>query len=306
MAFGDGSEGQMAFITETVFGTTPATPAFKRLRFTGESLTYNLERQQSNEVRADATVSDLRTLSASAGGGIDHEWSFGTDFNEILEHALRGAFSTHVLKGGVLKKSLTFERKLVATADNYFRFPGCRINSMSMNVQPGAFVTGSLDVVGIGHTTAAAIITGATYAAGNSNPVMAAPDVATITMSGHAGSLYFTQLQLNVNNNLRAQPAIGQLAAAGVGFGQRVITGTLNAYFESRDLYDLYVSGANTSLSFTLGDGTNSYVVLLPKVKFATGTVQNPGNNQDVMTQITFQALYDSTEATDIKITKSS
>jgi hypothetical protein len=86
-----------------------------------------------------------------------------------------------------------------------------------------AIVTGSFSVQGLNEAIDTAIISGATYSDANTNPVMAAPDVGTITVGGIAGTLFYTDLSFSLTNNLRAQAAIGQVGAAGIGYGRREV-----------------------------------------------------------------------------------
>ena len=126
-----------------------------------------------------------------------------------------------------------------------------------------------------------------------------------ITVGGVAGTLFYTDLSFSLTNNLRAQAAIGQVGAAGIGYGRREITGTITAYFEDDDLYEEAVSNNASSLSFPISDGTNTYTVTLPRLKFTSRRAVAGGNNQDILAECQFQALYDAAEQTSIKIVKS-
>ncbi len=306
--FSDASDAQLAFIPETTWGVTPATPAFQRVRMTGENLVFSIDNQMTNEIDPTSSVKDLIQRGASATGGFDFELSYGTEFNTLLEHALRADFALNTLKGGTDKKSLTIEKAFQAGGTTHYqRFLGLRVNTLQVNVRAQELVTGRLDLLGSGaDPMATTIITGATYANANTNEVMASPEVASITVANTVGTIFFTDLSFTLTNNLRAQAAIGQLGAAGIGYGRREITGQMNAYFEDADLYEEFISGTAGSLSFALSDGTNSYAVTFPRSKFTTGQVVASGNNTDVMAEMGFQALYDDTAATDIQIDKSS
>ncbi len=301
--FADSSGVVLSFIPEATWNTTPATPAMQKVRFTSESLTNNIQNVVSDEVRPDPAVSDLVQTGADVSGDLAYELSFGGEFDSLFEAALRGSFSTNVLKAGSDSDSFTFERQVeTGTPDHYFRYTGCRIGSLSMNVSPGSIISGSIGVVGAGHATDTAIIAGATYNDGNTNPIMAPSDVASITLANTTTTLYFTEMSLSLNNNLGAQNAVGSLAPVGVRYGRREITGNLTAYFEDKELYDLFMAGTESSLAFDTTDGTNFYRFSLPRIKYQTGQVVTQGVNQDMMAQMTFQALYDGTAFTDFQI----
>ena len=84
----DSSQTQLYFVEETTWGTTPAA-ALKELRFTGESLGFNIETVTSNEIRADRQVSDLIQTNASASGAVNFELSYGA-YDELIAAALFG------------------------------------------------------------------------------------------------------------------------------------------------------------------------------------------------------------------------
>lgn len=90
MAISDTSDTRLAFIPEVTWGTTPATPAFQKVRYTGENFAHQKATVVSNEIRNDAEVSDLVQVGVSGDGGYDFELSYGAiDFQVLFEHALR-------------------------------------------------------------------------------------------------------------------------------------------------------------------------------------------------------------------------
>lgn len=307
MTFAAADETQIAFVEESTWGTTPASPSWQKMRVTGESLNLSKENIVSNELRADASVADLIQVAERATGDLNFEMSFGADFNTLLEHALRGSYSTNTLKAGTEKKSVSIEKLFETGAtDHYLRFTGCRVGSFNLNQQARQIVTGSLSLLGQGGSVATAALSGATYDDANSNDVMAAQDTASITVGGVSSTIYYTEMSLALNNNLREQPAIGNSNMVGIAYGRREITGRLVAYFEDDDLYEEFIAGNASSLTYQITDGTNSYTVTVPNLKYSTGRVVAGGNNQDVLQEFDFQALYDVSEATDLKIVKSS
>lgn len=312
MAFADTSDTQLAIIEETVFGAIPATPVWQLLRFTGENLQFQINSATSNEIRPDAEVADLIQIGASVTGSINFEVSFGAEFDTLLQHALRGTFDgvTNIMNAATEKRSLAIEKRFMAGANPLFiRYVGCRIGGLSLSVQQtqdGQILTGSFDVTGTVGSTDTAIVTGATYTDPNSNDVMSTTDVASITVGGGASAnLFFTDLSLTLTNNLRAQGAVGNLGAVGIGYGRREVTGSVNHYVEDVSIYNDFIAGTPAALAFTLTDGTNSYVINMPRIKYNGGNIEAGGNNQDVIATMTHQALFDSGTGTSIQITKS-
>jgi hypothetical protein len=301
------SQTDFAFVPETTFGTTPTDPAFQRVRITSESLAGNIETTTTNEIRPDATVTDLIQTGASAGGDIGFELSYGAEFDTLLEHALRGSFNTGTLQGGTEKKSLSLEKKFVLGdgSDYYLRYTGARVGSLSLSLSAGSIITGSVGFQTLDETSATSALSNATYTDANTNDVMAAPDAANITVGNVSGTVYMTDLSLNVTSNLRNQNAVGNLYSVGIGYGIREVTGSMTVYFDSntKQMYDDFVAGSEASVSFEATDGTNTYTFNLPRIKYSSGSVQAGGNNQDLLVELSFQALLDSGAGTDIEIT---
>ena len=90
----DAKQVQINFQTESVWGTTPST-APQELRFTSESLAFNIENISSAEIRSDRQTTDLIQTGADASGGISFELSYGT-FDDLIAGALWSTWEADV------------------------------------------------------------------------------------------------------------------------------------------------------------------------------------------------------------------
>lgn len=310
----DSSETELSFVEEATWGVTPANPAWQRMRVTGEGLMLDKQTTQSAEITPNADVADEMDTGNSAAGPVNFELTFGDDdTGVILAHALRGSWDAgepaddlEDLIAGTEKKSLTIEKRFeLGATDAFSRFPGLVVNSLNLNLNVGEPIKVTAEFLGKGESTGTAELAGATYTAPNAARPMAAPDMAALSVGGVVGSVYYTTLSLTVNNNAAVRPALGQVDAIGVRYGQRVIEGTMNAYFgsDSVALYDLFVSGADADISFTMTDTDgDSYIVTMPRCRFITGKRTANGNNEDVMAEMTFRAMTDAVEGYAIKV----
>ena len=86
--------------------------------------------------------------------------------------------------------------------------------------------------------------------------------------------------------------------------GRSNLTGTVSAYFENATLLTKFIAETESSIEFTLGNGTTkSYTFLIPRIKYSGG--DNPASGEGpIVISMPFQALYDSSEATNLKITR--
>lgn len=77
----------LRYIKEVTFGTTPSTPALQNIRFTGESLNFNITNTTSNEIRSDRMTADLVQTSADTSGDIQIELS-ADSYDDFMVAAL--------------------------------------------------------------------------------------------------------------------------------------------------------------------------------------------------------------------------
>lgn len=304
--FANASETRLAYVPETTWGTTPATPPFKVLRYTGESIVAGKTTVTSEEIQADRNIRDEVMVGRGAEGDIQAELSYGS-FDDLIESALAATWASDEIKNGVVEKSFTFEKTFeLGVTDQYHRFAGVVMNTMQLQATAQQLITIQFGIMGKGGSAAAAIVTGATYGPPNTNDVMSAGvDFAGLAVVGVPAPPKIRTISLQTNNNLRQQAIVGQLDLAGLGRGRFEVTGSMEAYFENGDLYESFLSHEALSLVFTLGTVTGQkYTVSVPKLKITTGQVLAQGNDQDVMANLEFRGLYDPTELASIVINR--
>jgi hypothetical protein len=305
----DSNRTSLRYQEETVWNT-PVTTNMKRLRMTGESIVPEVENITSNELRSDRMISDLIQVSRQNTGGFDFELSFGS-FDDLLEGALFGDWNTDVLKQGIVEHSYTIE-KAHEDIDEYFLFSGMMVNSFNLTLATSAIATGSFGFLGSDASLSQAT-NATTLTAANSNSIMnCMGNVASLLEGTYGGTLtaftgiYVQELSVAIANNLRPVMAIGSNVMQEIAVGKADITGTLNAYFTSDRLFDKFLAGTAVAIQFQITDGTNSYTVLIPKVKFQTESIPAPGQDQDVIENLTWTAIRDSVTDTMLQITRSS
>lgn len=300
MAFASGSGIRVAAIAESVFGTTPTTPAFQTLRTTNGGLRTNKSTGTSNERQADRNVRDEFELGQDVTGSYDFELTYGT-FDTILEAALFGAWTDDVLINGITPKFLTFEETYeLGATDSFRRFTGCMVNTLSLAIGARAAVTGSFSVMGKAEALATAIISGATYADPSVTPVStASANVASLTVGSLSPQPVVRSIQLQISNNLRTRPSVGSKYSAEFGAGRFDVTGTLECYFQSNALYAEVLAHALADLSFTVGNATDEkYTFEIAKLRLGDGNVTAGGNDDDIMVSIPFRGLLNDDDCT--------
>lgn len=306
MAFANGSERRTAYVAETEFGITPATPDFKLLRITGGSLRTSKGTVTSDEIQADRNVRDELMVSQDVTGSYDFELT-GDTFDDFIAAALRGGWDGNVLKNGVLRPSFTVEETINFGGMNSFsRFRGVAVNTMSLNLPSRQKVTGSFGLMGAQETLASAIVTGATYAAANTNqPATASANVGTLSVGGTTTPFRVKSLSLEVNNELRVRDAVGTMFSAEFGAGRANVTGTIECYFEGNDQYQAVLDHGSGAISFTVGvEANKKYTILIPKARFLDGARNPGGNTDDAMISLPFRGIYDAATQASIQVTR--
>lgn len=95
MSFATANRTDLKRVKETTWGTTPASPALKVIRYTGETLDDGITTEKSKEIRADRMVSDLIITDAAISGDVNFELSYAS-FDDFFESAFMTAVTTAV------------------------------------------------------------------------------------------------------------------------------------------------------------------------------------------------------------------
>ncbi len=209
------------------------------------------------------------------------------------------------MKNGITEKSFSIQREASDIAE-FFIFRGMIVNTATLTATSASIVTGNMAMMGKDAALQQATWgTGANVAAPTNDIMNAVANVGDIMENDAVDAdLYFQEISFTVNNNLRGLQAIGTLGNFDIGSGTCEVTGTANVYFKDDTMYDKYVAGTETSISFSITDSDgNSYVFSFPRVKFITDSgAQATGINSDLMENMTWQAILDSDTSASMEI----
>lgn len=210
-----------------------------------------------------------------------------------------GTLKGTYIQNGVTRKSFTIEKLFSDLSPlEYQLFTGMRVGSMDLTITPGAIISGSFSFQGKQLSASSASVFASTQAVSANDVMNAVDNITDILVDGvpvSDNAACFTNVQFTVNNSLRDQPCIGSLALGGIGIGRTQVSGTLEAYFRDRALFEKYLNFSTVSVSFRATLGGNSYLFDFPAVKFTSGQVVAGGNDQDVLTSLNFEAKRDPT-----------
>ena len=302
MAFAQGSRSSLSYIEETSFGTTPSTPTFANLPINSHSLDLTKDRVEGNEIQADRMTRVDRHGNKQAGGSIEVDLRKG-DYDELLESAFFNSYATNVLKVGTTPKFFTIEDAANDIAQ--FRlFTGMAVSTASFSIAPNQMVTATFDMVGKGMTQAGTTgSTGGTPTASTTNSPFDSYS-GTIT-DGGSGISIVTSIDFSLSNSLAPTFVVGADNAQSLEFGSAVVEGTMTVYYEDETLINKFLNETESSITVSVDDptGSNAYTFEFPRVKYngASVPLQNP---QSRLITLPFVALYDTTENTNLKMTR--
>lgn len=303
------SRHSMRLVAESAYGTPPANPVFDTIRHTGTTLGLSKETLQSEEIRADRQIADYRHGARQVGGDINIELSYGS-FDKILEALLGGSWTSDApeagidqLKAGTLRRSFTVERHFgdIASADKpYHRFTGVEFNTLQLQINANAIVSGTLGVIGMDMSTDSKPLAGASY---TTPPTTAPLDSFTGTLEEAGKTIaVITEIQLSLENGLDPRFVVGSKTTQRPTIGRSNVSGQITAYFENSALLDKFINETESSIRFDLPDGVgNQLTFILPRVKYNGGQPDVKGDDA-IMLTMPFQALYDPTSSTNITI----
>lgn len=85
------SRVQLAYALETLFGVAPTVGDHRALRFTGESLNFNLNKETSEEINEYRGSSSMIAVSAEASGSINGEMQFA-EYDQFIAATLQNSW----------------------------------------------------------------------------------------------------------------------------------------------------------------------------------------------------------------------
>ena len=300
MTIATGSRHNLAYVLESTFGTTPSSPGFTPIRHTGTTLGLSKDAVESEELREDRQIAHFRHGNKSVTGDINFEMSYG-GLDDLIQATLCGTWSGNVLKAGTTRRSFTVER-YHQDISKYLRSSGCQFNYMSLNVAPNSMVTGAFGIIGSGFTTSGSALGSSTYSAETTTAPFDS-FTGSITEGGSAIAI-ITALDLQIDNGMEALYVVGSADTLLPSIGKSSVTGSVTAYFENTTLIDKFISETSSAIQFTLTDAAgNDYIFSLPNIKYNSGNPEVSGPEAITVT-LDFVALYNSSDASQIKITR--
>jgi len=317
MAQALGSKGRLIYQEEPSFKTDPTTFDGILLPFVDEDLRSSRNLIDSELIRAkrDATKPVL--------GNKDVTGSIRTYLQPYIGSLIKGVLGSvtttgtgpyvHTITSADTLPSYTIEKGFT-NINQYLRYSGCKINSMTLNVTSEGFQEVTFNVIGAKENTAtsSSVFSGGGSYTDYGKSCYTGFEITTIQEGGFDIAIVTEIRDLTIENNLDTNVFVigGQSERNSLPEGKIRVTGTLTALFEDITLYNKAVNSTETSLKivyqFGTGDGTsgNEYVEFyIPEMIYQpqAPVISGPAG---VLVDLPFQAYYDnSVEQSIIQIT---
>jgi hypothetical protein len=306
MAFSQGSRAGLSYVVESTFGTTPGSPSLIQLPYTTQSLNLTKERVTGTDIQPDRMLRVDRHGNRSAAGDIVADLR-KADYDPFLESAFFNTFSTNVLKVGTTPKFFSIED--AATDITQFRlFTGMSVSSLAVSIRPNQMVTGTFSMIGKNMTISGTSVDATKTASSGNAPFDAYSGALEIGDTGGtlSAAAIVTGIDFTINNALAPTFVVGSSTTPQLEYGMATVEGTITAYFEDAALINRFLNETETALEVSVDDptGSSDYTWLFPRVKINGADVPVDNPTSRIIT-LPFVALYDTTEATNIKLTRS-
>ena len=234
---------------------------------------------------------------------------YGSLGSTEVQSAVPTATQGGQIYNGNTQTSYTIERVYTdITAGNSGRcaqYTGCMVDGVSINATTEAVVTGSFSWLGaVGASLTTETDTSPDDASGND--VMNAIDDVKGVMEGEAyGAKTITAFSMSLANNLRPRLEIGTLGAVAIGTGTCNVSGTFQRYYSDSSMIDKYLNFNDSSLAIVFEDSDgNAYCLDFPKIIYTSAQRVAGGQNQDLIADMSWEAVRDDTEDITIRISK--
>lgn len=257
---------------------------------------------------AYASTATSATITVSAGAGLSE-----ITFTSWTPAAW--APGEAVINGST-KNCLTFLKRvqITDTTYDYYPFRACQIGKMTLDMKPGALITGSVSMMGVRPDTPLEAVTapvGWTFVDSPALPIMSGVDslesLEIQTSAGVDSGATLQDFNITFDNQLRQQQAVGlgHPFAAGVASGRFMASASGTAYYANPRIYNDFLNDAALKIVGVLKDDDgNGFSFLMDYVKVTSGSLpEASGPDQDLTIKTEFRAFESATNGT-VKLTK--
>src|ERR1043166_944554 len=258
---------------------------------------------------ATAATNTYCRVSAIAANRLSFDATVGTFAADAGASKTIRVYFGDTVRNGTTPFSYRIEEQFQLDAGTrYTYFRGMEVGTLAVSGDTRAVITATLTLLGSDSTgftssrdSGASTITpptGNVLDSSNSIPWLLEGG-ATVTTPNYVSSFGFS-----LENNLRAQNAVGSPGAIGIGQGRSNFTGNLNTYFGDETLLAKLINNTASSCAFAFRDASTSRAEIwdVPRLKYSSGVPEVTGIDTDLFANLGFQALRDTLNGRDYTV----
>lgn len=280
---------------------------WQKLNFVSHDFAPQADNITSKVIRPDASVQDARRISGGFAGTLAMELARDVELEDLMAKALRGSWVSNVLKAGVLSSMVVFEEKVMEGASPFYqRYRGAVVSGFALEVSPDGLCDVRFPITGMSMEDAIVITTGATYTNAGTGAILAGVDFTSLGLSGFTTTLDVEQISIDMTSNVRADRKLGSKDPRGIPYGKREVMISLTAYFKDNEAFQKFKADGTTACTFgfTVPAGTAGFDFAFARSRIVNYGKPIPGENNTIKVNLELKATYDTTDATDFKITR--
>lgn len=304
MAFATGSNVQVLYGNEATFGTQSpgnGSPAnYSKLPFISNGLSLQRTPFEDPTIRSDRQSRYHRLGNNVVEGELNVAFAHGT-YDDLLASLFWNTWSENALTFASSVQSMTME--VGATDISQYRlFTGVIVTGMTLEVNLDGVITTTFNLMGQDQAVSGSSVDSSPATLTSKEPFIHLDGTFN---EGGSGSSVIQSITLNIDNNVVANYRLGSGDLSNFSPGMVNVTGTVVAYFDDATLLNKFINETSSGIDFTLDDGSSN------TLQFEVDTLKYESADLDVNTDtsypitLNFKGLYDSTNASVVKVTRS-
>ncbi len=287
-------------IQETTFNQLPASPTMVDVPFTDCSLALDVTKVVDNTIQGDTMHRSVQPTVQKVAGTISGEVSH-TNFDWIAQAMFYNHFNVaNTVTTGVSQNTFSIEMQS-PDIGTYFQYYGCVLDKLALTLAPAAIVTYKADFIGASSTSGSSSVATAVANAAQTPPMTVVN--ATIEEGGSVVA-YVSGATFSFDRKHTVNYALGNAQPVSITTSFFDVTGTLDVYLEDLTMYNKFQNSSNSSLDFTLTDGTDTYELVVPNIDYTTAGKSVTGTGP-ILLKMNFTAVFDPSTNTNAKIIRS-
>jgi len=297
-----GSNSYVSTINEATYGVTPGTPEMTLVPVITNNINLTKALFDDPTIYADSQVRNVRHGNKGVAGDVSFTYTVN-NYDTWLESLMQNDWTADVLKFGEEKKSFTIERGF-DDINQYAKYTGTAVDTFSIEVNTDGVVQATFSFVGQDMTIDGTSLDSTPTDASDEDPFVHL-DGTFLEGDAVANNCTLLGISMEVSKNLDQIYCLGNDTIKEPTVGMIEVTGTITAFFEDADMLNKFINEVDSKLKFTLTDPTSNYhEFYLPQIVYTTANIDQ-ADAGIIPIEMEFTAVYNTTEATTMSITRS-